>query len=82
MSKATIEFNLDDPCDKYEFIRATKATDVYIALHDLYTMLRRYNKYGQDELEKMKPTEVAEEIYERFFQILEDHKIHLFDELE
>ena len=40
MSKATLEFDLNDYSDKLEHKRAIAATDAFIALHDIDNMLR------------------------------------------
>jgi hypothetical protein len=47
MSKAIIEFDLNDYSDRLEHKRAIAATDAFIALHDIDNMLREYTKYSK-----------------------------------
>jgi hypothetical protein len=51
--KAKLEFDLDDPSDRKEHIRAVKATQAYICLHDIAEDLRNIKKYDI----KIKPGE-------------------------
>ena len=43
--KAKLEFDLDDPSDKKAHLRCTKATEAYIALHEIDQELRAMVKY-------------------------------------
>ena len=46
--KAKIEFDLDDPSDRLAHLRCTKATDAYIALHEIDNELRAMVKYEKN----------------------------------
>ena len=43
--KAKLEFDLGDPSDRKEYLRCTKATEAYIALHQIDQELRAMVKY-------------------------------------
>jgi len=44
MSKATITYDLSDPEDREEFLRATKALDMASCLFAIQNMMRAYRK--------------------------------------
>lgn len=46
--KAKLEFNLKDFDEEMKFKRTLKATDAYIALHDIQNEFRNYLKYNKD----------------------------------
>lgn len=55
MSKAKLIFNLDEHYERLEFIRATKATSAYLALHAVANEIFRPNRkhgYG-GELDRL-----------------------------
>lgn len=43
--KAILEFDLDEVSDINAHKRCVSATDAYIALHEITSLLRRYTKY-------------------------------------
>ena len=43
--KATIEYNLDNYCDKLAHRRAVNSTNAYLAIYDILGRLRRYRKH-------------------------------------
>ena len=75
MAKAILEFNLADPDDATDYIRANKALDMAIALWDIDQYLRAETKYNE---------ELTQDAYdalaiarEKFYQILNEHNINM-----
>jgi len=75
MAKGILEFDIDDPHERTAHLRAVKATDAYLALHDLNEKLRQWSK--DEEKEEIK----IETLRTEFFEILENRGINL-DDLE
>lgn len=48
MSKAILEFDLNDSSDRLEHKRMLSSTDVFLALNDIDNMLRGYTKHYKD----------------------------------
>jgi hypothetical protein len=75
MAKAILEFNLADPDDATDYIRANKALDMAIALWDIDQYLRAETKYNE---------ELTQDAYdalatarEKFYQILNERNINM-----
>ncbi len=72
MTKATLEFNLDDPDDVANHLRAISAMRLCLAINDFEGWLRSKIKYeGQEQLESVR---------EAFNECLYDNAINM-DEL-
>jgi hypothetical protein len=73
--KATLEFDLSDfdKDDNMEFKMAVKASDYYWALYDIRNARKslEWMLDGQ-EIDKY---EVLDKIFQKFFEIIEDHNI-------
>ncbi len=69
--EAVLKFNLPD--DKDEFTAAIKGKDYWLALWDIYSYLRQLWKYGEEENVSI------EEVYNKFFEILEDRNVSIDD---
>ena len=70
MSKATLEFNLEEPYERLEFQRTINATNAYIVLHKIANeIFRPHRKHGypdksiQDLIENC-PTYIGEDGFE------------------
>lgn len=78
LKTAKLEFvDLDDPEKKKEFILCTKATDLYLALWDIYYGkggIRELIKYGTDN---KSVEDVLEIIKDHFFNCLESRGLSL-----
>jgi hypothetical protein len=70
--KAILEFNLPD--DQSDFDLAIKALDMRIALDGIREYLRGKVKYDNHDEKKW---EAYNEVYEHFFEILNDNNIKL-----
>lgn len=85
MSKAILEFDLDDIDDKNEFKRAANATNTYIALTEIANQIfRPARKHGyQDEkianLIDENSEELIGELETKFYEILECCNVDLGD---
>lgn len=81
MAKAILEYDLNDSDDKMEFERTTKSLDMALAIWEF-----AYNtkKTFQRELEANDKTkdeeyELLDKVYERFWEILNEHNINIDD---
>jgi hypothetical protein len=70
--KATIEFNLPEDQEEYEI--CNKALDMSIALQGIREYLRGKVKYDTHDEKKW---EVYDEVYQQFFEILNNYNIKL-----
>ena len=76
MTKAILEYNLDDPQDREAHLRAVKSTDLALALWDMDQHLRSKTKYAPDSM----PPEAYEALLEardRLRQIMSEYSIDL-----
>lgn len=73
--KAILEFDLDDPMDRYSHRRAIKATEAYIAINAIGEKLRQLDKYSDSEVVNIS------ELRKGYWEILEEYGINL-DDLE
>lgn len=69
MPKATLKFDLTDPDDKIDFIRASHAIDLCAALYDIYMKLPSID----DDIDHHKLT------IEEFNSILERNNVNLHE---
>jgi hypothetical protein len=58
MTKAILEFDLNDRDDQAAHLRAVTALDLAIALFDIDNLLRAHEKYGAEPLDRDKFYEV------------------------
>lgn len=82
MTKAILEYNLDNVDDRISFKQASKAKDAFRSLYSIREHLRSGHKYGTmygKELDKGEQ-ELVTQIYGDFFRFLEESDISL-DEL-
>lgn len=72
MPKATLEFNL--PEENEEFRMASRCSDYYLCLWDIYNVFRSKLKY--EDLDE-KEYDMYDEFRKKFVEILEDHDVIL-----
>jgi len=75
--KAVLQFDLDSFEDKQAHIRATKATDAYLVIWEMFQELRKDWKYSQDP-EVVKHATNYSDLLRR---LTEDHGIDLDNEI-
>jgi hypothetical protein len=78
MAKGILEYDLNEPDDIMAHKRATKALDLASALWDITHNTKKSIEWSLEgkELDKY---EVLDLVYERIYEILEDHSIKLDD---
>ena len=78
MAKGILEYDLNEPDDIMAHKRATKALDLASALWDITHNTKKSIEWSLEgkELDKY---EVLDLVYERIYEILEDHNIKLDD---
>ena len=74
--KATLKFNLNDPEDRMEHLRAVKSTDLCLVLLDIDNHLRGIIKHGQDE----KEADVCQDVRGNLYMFMETRGV-ILDEL-
>ena len=78
MAKGILEFDLNEPDDILAHKRAVKATDMALALWDITHNTKKGLEWSMEgkEIDKY---EALELVYEKIYQILEEHNIKLDD---
>ena len=78
MAKGILEFDLNEPDDIIAHKRATKATDMALALWDITHNTKKGLEWSMEgkEIDKY---EALELVYEKIYEILEEHNIKLDD---
>jgi hypothetical protein len=78
MPKAKIKFDLNDPDDVMAHMRAVKSTDMALALWDITHNTKKGLEWSMEgkEIDKY---EALELVYEKIYEILEEHNIKLDD---
>lgn len=77
--KAILEFDLNEFFERKAHVRAIKSTDIYLAVHDTFEMLRRKIKYEDISNEQR---EAFEEARAFLIDALENRNIDINEELE
>lgn len=77
MAKAILEFDLTDPDDNIEFQRATKALDMSLSIWEFAHNTKKKLLWEVESKEGSTDAEYAaiERVYEKFWEILEEHSI-------
>jgi hypothetical protein len=78
MAKATLTYDLNDPDDRIEHLRAVKATDMALVIWDFVYNFRKGMEYQIDEY-KYDPYTVIGKTLEIFRDELADHGIIIDD---
>jgi hypothetical protein len=83
MAKATLEFNLNDPDDRMEYMRCNKSLDMALALWEIRYNTKKsigYALEGKDlKGESVSNYDVLDMVYERIYEILDEHNIKMDD---
>jgi RecA/RadA recombinase len=79
MAEAILKFDLNDPDDRKQHLRAVKSLDMALALWNITHNTKKSLEWTLDgkDLDKY---EVLEMVYEKIYEILQDHDINT-DEL-
>ena len=78
MAKATLEYDLNDADDAYAHKRAVKSLDLALALWEITHNTKKGLEWSMEgkEIDKY---EALELVYEKIYEILEEHNIKLDD---
>ena len=78
MAKATLEYNLSDIDDAYAHKRAVKSLDLALALWEITHNTKKGLEWSMEgkEIDKYDALEL---VYEKIYEILEEHNIKLDD---
>ena len=76
--KATLSYNLNDPDDRMAHMRAVKSLDMAMALWDIARNSKKSLEWSIDGKD-MNKYEVIDMVYEKIWDILEEHNIRLDD---
>ncbi len=78
MAKATLEFDLDELDDRMAHLRAVKSHDMAIALWEITHNTKKSLEWAMEgkEIDKF---DALEMVYEKIYEILEEHNIKLDD---
>jgi len=76
MATATLEFNLNDPDDRMEFTRCNKSLDMALALWELSHNTKKGLGYSMEGKE-MDQYETLTFVFDRIYEIINDHNINL-----
>jgi hypothetical protein len=79
MAKATLTFDLTDPDDVMEHKRAVKSLDMAMALWDIVHNTKKGLEWSMEGKE-MDKYDTLEMVYEKIYEILDNHNINT-DEL-
>ena len=79
MAIAILEYNLTDSDDKIEFERATKSLDMALALWEFgyNTKKNLERELDADDDSKQKEYDLLDKVYEKFWEILNEHNINI-----
>jgi DNA-binding ferritin-like protein len=80
MAKATLEFDLNDPDDQMAHLRAVKSLDITLALWEMLYNTKKSFQWKMESGEIKENDDILEKVYERFWEILDEHGIKI-DEL-
>jgi uncharacterized membrane protein len=80
MAKAILEFDLNDPDDIMAHLRAVKALDMSLVLWEMLYNTKKSFQWKMESGEIKENDDILEKVYERFWEILDEHGIKI-DEL-
>lgn len=78
MAKATLEFDLNDVDDRYAHKRAVKSFDMAMALWDITHNTKKSLSWTL-ESKDMTNYEVLEMVFDKIYEILDEHNIQTDD---
>ena len=80
--KAVIEFDLDNPDDKYRFRRCGKSLEMAIVIFEFLYNIRKRVERILDHDEKIDSYKTLDIVYEKFRELLEEQHIDIDDLME
>jgi len=78
MAKAILEFDLNDPDDRMEYMRCNKSLNMALALWELSHNTKKGLGYSMEGKE-MDQYETLEFVFERIYEIMNEHTINLYE---
>jgi hypothetical protein len=78
MAKAILEFDLNDPDDRMEYMRCNKSLNMALALWEITHTTKKGLGYSM-EGKNMDQYETLEFVFERIYEIINDHTINLYE---
>ena len=81
MAKAILEFDLTDPDDRIEHLRAIKSLDMALVLWELFYNSKKQfiNELEANEDSSEKEFELVEKIWDRIYEIANERGIRIDD---
>ncbi len=79
MAKAKIEYDLNDIDDRYAHLRAVKSLDLALAIWDITHNTKKALEWSMEGKE-MDKYDALEMVYDKIYEILDEHNIKI-DEL-
>jgi len=76
MAKAILEFNLDDVDDNMAHLRAIKSLDLALAIWDITHNTKKSLEWSMEDKDIDK-YEALDMVFEKIYEILEEHKINI-----
>ena len=80
MAKATLEFDLNDGDDAMAHLRAVKSLDMALSIWEILYNTKKGIEWKIESQEIKDPYEAMDKVYERIWEILDEHGIKI-DEL-
>lgn len=79
MAKAILEFDLNEPDDRKDHMRAVKSTDMALALWEIVYNIKKKIEYEieQDEYLDLSQYDIVDKIYEKIQNELNERGINL-----
>jgi hypothetical protein len=79
MAKAILEFDLNDPDDRMEYMRCNKSLDMALALWEITHNTKKGLGYSMEGKE-MDQYETLTFVFDKIYEIIDEHNIN-FDEI-
>ncbi len=79
MAEGILKFDLNDPDDKMAHLRAVKSLDLALAIWSIVHNTKKQLEWGMEGKE-MDKYDALEMVYEKIYEILDEHNIKI-DEL-
>jgi hypothetical protein len=79
MAEAILKFNLSDPDDRVEFERTSKSLDMALSLWEFgYNTKKGFEReLESDEKTTDREFELLDKVYQKFWDILNEHNINI-----
>lgn len=77
MAKATLEFDLNDSDDAMAHLRAVKSLDMALVLWEMLYNTKKSLQWKMESGEIKDNEDVLDKVYERFWEILDEHGVKI-----